>query len=62
VNSNLNPGAGPNPEAVEPAEAAEKLWRVLMSKGIEDTGKFWHREGFEYVGSTSRDHPRRSAD
>lgn len=36
-----------NPEAVEPEEAASKLWKVLMSKGIEDTGKFWHREGYE---------------
>ena len=34
-------------EAVEPGEAAEKLWRVCMGKGIEDTGKFWHREGME---------------
>lgn len=34
-------------EAVEPEEAAEKLWRVLMSKGIPDTGTFWHREGME---------------
>lgn len=36
-----------NPEAVEPEEAASKLWKVLQSKGIEDTGKFWHREGQE---------------
>lgn len=34
-------------EAVEPEEAAEKLWRVCMGKGIEETGKFWHREGME---------------
>lgn len=32
------------PEAVEPEEAASKLWKLLMSKSIEDTGRFWHRE------------------
>ncbi|OCK75487.1 short-chain alcohol dehydrogenase-like protein [Lepidopterella palustris CBS 459.81] len=34
-------------EAVEPDEAAGKLWKVLMSKDIRDTGKWWHREGQE---------------
>ena len=34
-------------EAVEPEEAAEKLWGVFMEKGIEESGRFWHREGFE---------------
>jgi len=34
-------------EAVEPEEAAEKLWKVLMSKSIQDTGTFWHRKGME---------------
>jgi hypothetical protein len=33
------------PEAVEPEEAASKLWKVLKSKKIKDTGTFWHREG-----------------
>jgi hypothetical protein len=32
---------------VEPEEAASKLYKILMSKGIEDSGKFWHREGQE---------------
>jgi len=49
VKSNLNPSATAHPEAVEPAEAAEKLWKVFSSKGIEETGMFWHREGYEYV-------------
>ena len=40
-------GSEPHPESVEPEEAASKLWGVLMSKSIEDTGKFWHREGQE---------------
>lgn len=35
------------PEAVEPEEAASKLWKVLKSKNIEHTGTFWHREGQE---------------
>jgi NAD(P)-dependent dehydrogenase (short-subunit alcohol dehydrogenase family) len=35
------------PEAVEPEEAASKLWKVLKSKKIDDTGTFWHREGQE---------------
>ena len=40
-------GGEPHPESVEPEEAASKLWSVHKSKGIEDTGKFWHREGYE---------------
>lgn len=36
-----------HPEKVEPEEAATKLWGVFMAHGLEDTGKFWHREGFE---------------
>lgn len=47
VKSNLNPNADENPEAVEPEEAATKLWMVFMSHGIEETGRFWHREGME---------------
>ena len=34
-------------EVVEPHEAAEKLWKVCMGKGIEETGVNWHREGTE---------------
>lgn len=33
--------------AVEPDVAASDLWRVLMSKGLESTGKFYHRSGEE---------------
>lgn len=47
VISNLSTGSEPHPESVMPDEAAGKLWQVLMSKGMEDTGKFWHREGYE---------------
>jgi NAD(P)-dependent dehydrogenase (short-subunit alcohol dehydrogenase family) len=37
------------PEAVEPEEAASKLWKFLKSKKIEDMGTFWHREGQELL-------------
>lgn len=49
VKTNILPtsAAGPGPEAINPDEAAGKLFKVLSSKGIEDTGKFWHREGYE---------------
>lgn len=33
--------------AVEPDVAASDLWRVLMSKGLESTGKFYHRSSEE---------------
>lgn len=35
------------PEAVEPEQAASELWRVLMSKGMESTGRFYHTSGEE---------------
>ena len=47
VRTNIQTGSEPHPESVEPDEAASKLWKVLMSKQIDDTGKFWHREGME---------------
>lgn len=34
-------------ETVEPEVAVEGLWEVLRGKGIEETGRFWHREGYE---------------
>lgn len=34
-------------DAVEPEEAAAKLWSVMKGKGIYETGRFWHREGYE---------------
>jgi NAD(P)-dependent dehydrogenase (short-subunit alcohol dehydrogenase family) len=33
--------------SVSPAEAVSELWRVLMSKGMESTGTWWHRNGQE---------------
>ena len=51
VQSNLNPGVKMPPETVQPHEAAEKLWKNIVNNdskvGMEQTGKFWHREGFE---------------
>jgi NAD(P)-dependent dehydrogenase (short-subunit alcohol dehydrogenase family) len=32
--------------AVEPDVAVERVWKVL-SKKLEESGKFWHRDGFE---------------
>lgn len=43
----LDPDVWKMKEAVEADEAASKLWEVLKSKSVEDTGKFWHREGME---------------
>ncbi|KAL1850403.1 hypothetical protein Daus18300_012937 [Diaporthe australafricana] len=47
VRTSLIPGTSDVPGAVNPDEAASKLYDILVSKGIEDTGKFWHREGEE---------------
>jgi short-subunit dehydrogenase len=48
VQTNLLPTAKMPPETVMPEEAARKLWENIVSKKtIDDTGKFWHREGFE---------------
>jgi NAD(P)-dependent dehydrogenase (short-subunit alcohol dehydrogenase family) len=33
--------------AVEPGSAANALWKVLMGKGLESTGKFFYRNGEE---------------
>jgi NAD(P)-dependent dehydrogenase (short-subunit alcohol dehydrogenase family) len=43
----LDPKVHEMKEAVEPEEAAKKLWKVLMSKKLEESGMFWHREGQE---------------
>lgn len=47
VNSNLQPAPSETDQAIEPEEAATKLWAVFLSKSIEETGRFWHREGQE---------------
>jgi NAD(P)-dependent dehydrogenase (short-subunit alcohol dehydrogenase family) len=48
VKSNLMPDVSMPAEAVMPDEAAKKLWEnVVKVKGMESTGTFWHREGFE---------------
>lgn len=47
VRSGLLPGAD-GAEFVEPVEAATKLWNnVVKPRGMESTGKFYHREGHE---------------
>lgn len=47
VKTNLDVRTHEMKEAVMPDEAAEKLWKVFSAKGMQDTGKFWHREGYE---------------
>lgn len=48
VRTNILPANSMPPEAVEAEEAASKLWENIVSKKeLEDSGKFWHREGFE---------------
>jgi NAD(P)-dependent dehydrogenase (short-subunit alcohol dehydrogenase family) len=34
-------------QAVEPEQAAKELWAVLKGKRMEDSGKWWHRNGEE---------------
>lgn len=49
VRSGLIPGSDSD-QHVDPEEAASKLWKNIVSqKTIEDTGKFWHREGQELI-------------
>ena len=47
VKTGLDANSHTMTEAVEPDEAAEKLWKILMSRKLDDTGRFWHREGME---------------
>ena len=35
------------PGMAMPDEVAEKLWKVVSTVKVEDTGKFWHRDGYE---------------
>lgn len=47
VRSGLLPGSDGD-QYVDPDEAASKLWKnVVKPKGMDETGKFFHREGFE---------------
>lgn len=37
-----------DPQVVEPVDSATKLWNnVVNVKGLESTGKFYHRDGHE---------------
>ncbi len=47
VRTNLDPDVDRNEGVVEPEEAATKLWGLLKGKTVEETGRFWHREGME---------------
>jgi NAD(P)-dependent dehydrogenase (short-subunit alcohol dehydrogenase family) len=45
--TNLNADIWKIPGVVEPEVAASGLWEVVKTKGLEETGKFWHRDNFE---------------
>ena len=45
--TNLHESIWKIPGVVEPEIAASGLWKVVQEKGLEDTGKFWHRDNFE---------------
>jgi NAD(P)-dependent dehydrogenase (short-subunit alcohol dehydrogenase family) len=49
VKTNLDPRnkEGGVPGAVEPEQAASELWKILRGKGLESTGRFFHRSGEE---------------
>ncbi|KAI9871495.1 MAG: hypothetical protein M1830_002855 [Pleopsidium flavum] len=47
VKTGIDPSTHDLADAVEPEEAAQKLWKVFNSKKLEETGRFWHREGME---------------
>ena len=47
VRTNLDPDVDRNEGVVEPEEAATKLWALFKGKTVEETGRFWHREGME---------------
>ena len=47
VKTNLVPDSFGVAGAVEPAFAAQGLWKVCQSKTIEQSGTFWHRDGYE---------------
>lgn len=52
--TNLDPDIWKIPGVVEPEEAASKLWQLLKSKTMDDTGKFWHRDGMELPWQAGR--------
>ena len=45
--TNLNADIWKIPGVVEPEVAASGLWKVVQEKGLEETGKFWHRDNYE---------------
>ena len=47
VKTGLDPTSHGLEAAVEPELAAKELWEVCKSKGMEGSGRFWHRTGEE---------------
>jgi NAD(P)-dependent dehydrogenase (short-subunit alcohol dehydrogenase family) len=47
TNTNLNADIGKLPGVVEPEVSAAGLWKLVQRTTLEETGKFWHRDGYE---------------
>ena len=47
VKTSLVPGSHEIEGAVEPEAAANGLWNICKTKGVEQSGTFWHRDGYE---------------
>ncbi|KAF2639268.1 3-oxoacyl-reductase [Massarina eburnea CBS 473.64] len=47
VRTGIGGGLVSGSEGVEPADAAKDLWTVLRGKGLQDSGRWWHRSGEE---------------
>lgn len=47
TNTNLSPGLKNVAGIVQPEVAAQRLWKLVKKKGVEEAGKFWHRQGSE---------------
>jgi NAD(P)-dependent dehydrogenase (short-subunit alcohol dehydrogenase family) len=50
VRTNMTAGlADTGSAAVEAGQAVEELWAVLRGKGVQDSGRWWHRSGEELM-------------
>ena len=47
VKTSLVPNSHSVEGAVEPEVAAKGLWNICKTKGKEQSGTFWHRDGYE---------------
>lgn len=47
VETNMTAGQSLGDQAVIPEQAAKDLWGVLKRKGLDESGRWWHRNGEE---------------